>query len=247
MLTGAMNDVAAGHWCAFAIMVALFHRMKTGVGQRVHSSLAHAATFHQVPYMVGFKGRVWDEPSGPNAFGFSPLDRIYRAVNGYIYLAALREDDADRLRTIDAFRNIDFDADNDQLTRSLAEVFSSGTASEWADRVVRAGVGAHVVVDYTGFMADEAAAERGIIRSWEPATESNEVFGPSKRLSETPPLPLFPSPLPGAGAQRVLELAGMGSRYAHLRAESVVLDALDENALSAMLGRFVRGEEPAET
>lgn len=247
MLTGAMNDIASGHWCAFAIMVALFYRMKTGVGQRVHTSLAHAATFHQVPYMVGFHGRVWDEPSGPDAFGFGPLDRIYRTADGYIYLAALGRGDTDRLRTIDALRDVDFDTDDEQLTQTLAEVFRSGTASEWADRVVSAGVGAHVVLDYRGFMADEAAVERGIIRSWEPDSESTEVFGPTKRLSETPPIPLFPSPLPGAGAQQILEIAGMGTSREQLRAKSVVFDELDESALREMLGRFVRGEEPAET
>src|SRR6185503_14848446 len=43
----ALNDYGAGNWSAFAIMVALFHRLRTGQGQRVHTSLAHAGTYHQ--------------------------------------------------------------------------------------------------------------------------------------------------------------------------------------------------------
>jgi len=247
MLTGAMNDVAAGHWCAFGIMVALLHRMKTGVGQRVHASLAHAATFHQVPYMIGFEGRAWDEPSGPGSFGFGPLDRIYRTSDGFIYLAALGRGDRQRLHTIAALSAINLDADDRELTQSLCDLFTSGTTAEWEARLLGAGLAAHRVVEYEGFMADPAAARRGIIRSWKlPNGDDARIFGPSKRLSETPPIPLFPSPLPGSGGRKILEVAGLSDRYDELRERSVVFDKLDDNDLREMLGRFVRGEEPAE-
>ena len=82
-----LNDNAAGHLHAFGIILALIHRVRTGQGQEVNSALSRTATLHQLPFMVGFEGRVWDEPTGPTAPGWNALNRLYASADGWFYLA----------------------------------------------------------------------------------------------------------------------------------------------------------------
>jgi crotonobetainyl-CoA:carnitine CoA-transferase CaiB-like acyl-CoA transferase len=57
------------------------HRLRTGEGQHTDTSLGHAATYLQLPYMQTYEGKVWDEPSAPQANGWGPLQRLYRAAD----------------------------------------------------------------------------------------------------------------------------------------------------------------------
>ncbi|MBO0688839.1 MAG: CoA transferase [Candidatus Dormibacteraeota bacterium] len=52
MIFMPLNDFGSGNYSAFATMVAVYHRLRTGQAQSTHASLAHTGTFHQVPYMV---------------------------------------------------------------------------------------------------------------------------------------------------------------------------------------------------
>jgi crotonobetainyl-CoA:carnitine CoA-transferase CaiB-like acyl-CoA transferase len=70
---------------------------ETGQAQRVHTSLAAAATTLQAMYLQAYDGKAWDEPSGPDALGWGPLQRLYRASDGWL-TAALTPDEAARGR-----------------------------------------------------------------------------------------------------------------------------------------------------
>src|SRR6266699_840897 len=59
---------------------------RKGEGQRVETSLGHAATFLQLPYMQSYQGKIWDEPSGPQATGWGPLQRLYCAADTWFFL-----------------------------------------------------------------------------------------------------------------------------------------------------------------
>ncbi len=74
-------DYATGHLSAFAILLALFHRLRTGEGQHVQASLSQTGTYLQIPFMLDFEGRVWDEPRGIQARGWSlPCTAYTRAA-----------------------------------------------------------------------------------------------------------------------------------------------------------------------
>lgn len=80
-------DYATGHLSAMAILLGLFHRARTGIGQHVQSSLVQGGTHHQMPFMVAYDGKQWDEPSGFDAVGWSDDHRLFRASDGWLFAA----------------------------------------------------------------------------------------------------------------------------------------------------------------
>ena len=53
----AINDYCTGLLGAFGLGLGLLHRLRTGEGARVETSLGHAATFLQMPYMQIYRGQ----------------------------------------------------------------------------------------------------------------------------------------------------------------------------------------------
>jgi crotonobetainyl-CoA:carnitine CoA-transferase CaiB-like acyl-CoA transferase len=87
LFTIYLNDNIAGHVHALGVMLALLHRDRTGEGQMVNCSLSQVATMHQVPFMIGHAGRTSDEPTGLSARGWHALHRLYRARDGWFFVA----------------------------------------------------------------------------------------------------------------------------------------------------------------
>ena len=54
-------------------------------------TLDHAATFLQLPYLQSYAGKVWDEPSGPQATGCGPLQRLYYAADTWFFLGTVEK------------------------------------------------------------------------------------------------------------------------------------------------------------
>jgi crotonobetainyl-CoA:carnitine CoA-transferase CaiB-like acyl-CoA transferase len=218
----ALNDYGAGNYSAFGIMVALYHRMRTGEGQRVHTSLAHACTFHQLPFMIGYDGHVWDEPAGQQAVGWGPTDRIYQAMDRWFYLAAASPRDRGRLRRVRGLEDVDFDS-----VEALAQAFAREAAGEWVERLRGAGVGAHVVLKIEEVMENSIVYERGLSLVEEfPTLGAMRMIGPSGRLSVTPPRPGVPVGPPGAEARRVLTRLGLDAEFEKLVDDHIVYTEL---------------------
>src|SRR5262249_36841366 len=54
----AVNDYCTGLLGAFGLGLGLLHRLRSGAGQCVETSLGHAATFLQLPYLLSYAGKV---------------------------------------------------------------------------------------------------------------------------------------------------------------------------------------------
>jgi crotonobetainyl-CoA:carnitine CoA-transferase CaiB-like acyl-CoA transferase len=88
----AIDDYGTGLLAAFGAALALYHRLRTGRGQRVEAALAFTATLLQSPYLQDYAGKRWDEPRGQAALGTGPLQRLYRASDGWLFLGARASD-----------------------------------------------------------------------------------------------------------------------------------------------------------
>lgn len=194
-----LNDYGSGNLGAFAALLALYHRMRTGEAQHVQSSLTHSGTFLQIPFMVAFPGRKWDEPAGPAAKGWGPFDRLYPASDEWFYLCAPAG-----LNEVPELAGLD--------EHQLIETFRTRPAQVWVDRLVAAGVGAHVLVYQADLMDDPVARARGVVVEREHPGEGRiRMAGPSPRLSRTPARATPPAGRPGSDTQAVLDELGLDS------------------------------------
>jgi crotonobetainyl-CoA:carnitine CoA-transferase CaiB-like acyl-CoA transferase len=216
------NDYGSGNLAAFAVLLALYHRMRGGPGQHVQSSLAHSGTFLQIPYMVAFPGRVWDEPRGPSAKGRGPFDRLYPAADRWFYLCAPAG--------LDAVPEL-----ADLSEEGLVTIFRTAPAQSWVDRLTAAGIGAHILVDQPDLMDDEVTRTRGLsVERQHPGFGRARMSGPSRRLSLTPPRPGRPAGPPGSDTRAVLDELGFDSN--DLIGRDIARDGLPEG--TAFIGMF---------
>jgi crotonobetainyl-CoA:carnitine CoA-transferase CaiB-like acyl-CoA transferase len=95
-LTCGVADYSAAFLAAFGVTAALLARERSGRGQRVETSLAQAAMAVQSGQFIFHDGRPDLEDGGPNLLGRHPLRRAYRCQDGWIFVSAEPEWDAQR-------------------------------------------------------------------------------------------------------------------------------------------------------
>jgi crotonobetainyl-CoA:carnitine CoA-transferase CaiB-like acyl-CoA transferase len=87
-LTLAINDATAGAASVLAACLALYHRARTGEGQRVWTSLAGMSALMQCGELVRYDGRPPAIYGGRDFRGPAALDRSYQAADGWLRLQA---------------------------------------------------------------------------------------------------------------------------------------------------------------
>jgi crotonobetainyl-CoA:carnitine CoA-transferase CaiB-like acyl-CoA transferase len=220
----AINDYCTGLLGAFGLGLGLFHRLRTGEGVCVETSLGHAATYLQLPYMQTFKGKTWDEPSGTQARGWGPLQRLYRAADAWFFLGA-KATQIERLATIPGLEAV-LGLAGERLAAQLEASFRAKPADEWVRLLVEADIGAHTLGHVTQLMRDPRAVAHGLSVTRRHSDGSMiTTIGPPARLSRTPAMPGRAVSPPGGDAREVLALIGMEDKLNNLVRKRVI--ALD--------------------
>ena len=145
-----VDDVAAGELAVFGVCAALLARRRTGRGQRVCTSLAAASTFMQCGELVRYPGRPPAPVGGTDHLGGGPLDRYYRAADGWVRLAASPS-------SVPALREAGFLPGADADPAALAAAIAALTADEAVKRLTGAGVPAVVARTFEDLAADPEA------------------------------------------------------------------------------------------
>ena len=213
----APNDYATGLLGAFAVGLALFHRQRSGEGQHVHTSLVAAATVLQATLIAPEDGAV----RGPDALGWGPLQRLYRASDGWFFLGA---DDAQavRLAALDGIDGIT-GLDGRALEVALQECFAKRPAIEWVGALTAAGIGAQRLVPATALMSDPWVIAHGLSLTRPDANgDAITTIGPPFRLSRTPAVAGALVAAPGADSADVLASLGMSDRIDELVAKRAI-------------------------
>ncbi|MFM8819842.1 MAG: CoA transferase [Phenylobacterium sp.] len=83
-------DALTGYSLAFGAAVALLGVAQGRGGGSVETSLAAAATLVQLPFALSYEGLERREVSGQTAVGEGPGYRLYRARDGWVFVAACR-------------------------------------------------------------------------------------------------------------------------------------------------------------
>ena len=178
-------DNLTGQYAAIGVLLAIYHRMRTGEGQRVQACLSRTATLAQVPYMIGYEGKIWDEPAGPAATGWNMYDRIYATSDGMVYLANA---DADKLQRSGFFDGIGFSAN--EAERDLEKVFLSKTSEEWIKALCPLECDVRTLRNFgTECMEEPYAKASGLSRrAFHPGIGMLRTTACAPRLSLTPPV-----------------------------------------------------------
>jgi crotonobetainyl-CoA:carnitine CoA-transferase CaiB-like acyl-CoA transferase len=214
-------DIGTGILGAFATALALYDRQSTGRGQLAGASLAQTGTYHQALFMFDFPGYQPAEPRGYLALGEGPLQRYYRAADGWFFLAARPQD---RPVLADVTQRPDVaDLTGDALAESLEAAFASSDARAIVGRLTAGGIAAHVVVPVAELMVDPLVRSRGLSVTQEVVgAGACTMPGVSMRLSGTPARVGHPPGRPGDDAKSVLAAAGMADRLVALQRGWVV-------------------------
>jgi crotonobetainyl-CoA:carnitine CoA-transferase CaiB-like acyl-CoA transferase len=128
LFTIPINDIAAATVSVLGICLALFHRERSGAGQRMWTSLLGCSAIMQSGELVRFEGRAPAVYGGCDFSGPSVFDRFYRTTDGWLRLQA---QDAEGLRRAGLLE--DGEAD-------LAERFASMCLEEALARLASAQI-----------------------------------------------------------------------------------------------------------
>jgi crotonobetainyl-CoA:carnitine CoA-transferase CaiB-like acyl-CoA transferase len=149
---GTQPDGIAALGVGTAIALAAYVRKRGHGGQRLETTMLLSTAHALSETMVEYVGQ--EPPPGPvpDTYGYSALYRLYPALHGWVFLAALSQRDWERLtaalspyaalgddpRWSDADGRAEHDA---HLTAELAKVFLSRPAAEWERELLAVGVG----------------------------------------------------------------------------------------------------------
>ncbi len=208
-----LDDYGTGIRGAFAIGLGVYHRLKTSRGQHITLSLVETATYHSAACLVEHPGATHDEPRGIHARGTAPLQRLYRASDGWFFLGS---DSPARLRGIAELAEL-AELDATALEAALEMRLATKTVAEWTPLLLAAGIGAHRVARVEDLMQDGWARAHGlsVVQDIEGVGEMT-MPGVAARLSRTPLRIGTPVRPPGADAPEILAGVGLGQRLDEL-------------------------------
>ncbi len=194
----AVADVLAAHWLLSGILAALFHRERTGEGQRVSVALQDALVASLVNQaQSALLTGVAPRPMGSAHPNIVPY-QAFRARDGWLVLAA--GNDAQYRAACDALGLGELGSDprfadnpgrvahREELVGLLAARFATDDVAAWCERLRARDVPAGPVRDLGAVLADPQIRGRGMVRTLEHASLGPfETVASPLRLERTPP------------------------------------------------------------
>ncbi|MBF0817075.1 CoA transferase [Microbacterium paludicola] len=209
-------DLGSGLFCAVGILAALIERERSGVGQRIETSLFESALAMSVWESTEF----WSTGESPRPLGsanrMSAPYQALRTADGYLTIGANNEKLWRRLcevigapELITDARYLDNNARMDhrvELADDLERLLATATTDDWVARLLAAGVPAGPIRDYRQVLTDDPHVKaREMIATVEhPVEGTTNVLASPIRLSRTPAAVRTPPPLLGEHDAEVL-------------------------------------------
>jgi crotonobetainyl-CoA:carnitine CoA-transferase CaiB-like acyl-CoA transferase len=239
----SIGDTGNGFLWAAAVIQALYHRDRTGEGQKVDTAIVNAHLLNASMTWIAANGSSDGERPRLDglALGWGPLYRLYETVDGWICVAAVSEDDwvnlcraigRAELATDDRFASRpDRDRNRDQLADLLASEFSARAVEEVFSTLDEAGVPCEISSpDFVlRLFEDPGNYERQRLTTFnDPLGGKTTALGLLVDLSKTPGRIWGPPLVVGDHTREILaELGYPGAEIDRMCATGVALDARD--------------------
>jgi len=209
LFTIPVNDIAAATLSALGVCLALFHRLRTGHGQRVWTSLTGCAAIMQSGELVRFAGRPPAVRGGRDCAGPSALDRFYRTADGRLRLQAR---DTDRLRAAGILPTEVIPRNDTELSDTLARTLAALSLSDALERLTAAGIPAAPARTPAQLAEDPALGELQLFATHYLQDGSPYLAAQRyARFSRTEEQAIFEAPGLGEHSREVLAEAGLSA------------------------------------
>jgi crotonobetainyl-CoA:carnitine CoA-transferase CaiB-like acyl-CoA transferase len=212
-------DINAGLLATIAVLGAYAHKLKTGEGQVVDTSLLEAALqqtyWHSAIY---FATGISPKPTGSAHVLTAPY-QAFHAADGYINIGGANQNNWESL--CDALGHPEWKADaryatNDDRMKNLASlveamnaVLGTKTRAEWFEILDAAGVPAGPVNDMGEALSHpQVLARKMVVEVEHPVNGRYKALGCPIHLSKTPATVDHPAPLLGEHTRLILREAG---------------------------------------
>ena len=218
-LGAPVTDITAGILGAMGVLAAYTSRLKTGVGQKVDTSLYEAGIIHT--YWQSAICFATGRSPGPMGSAH-PLNAPYQAyptADGWITIGAANQGNWTRLLDVLERPDIGLDArfaDNagrmanlPELEHVLSQIFRKRKSSDWLIRLDQAGVPAGQVRSVGEMHADQQTQAREmVVETQHPIAGTVTTIGTPVKFSATPGGVKAPAPLYGQHTRVVLQILG---------------------------------------
>ncbi len=144
-------DPSAAVASATALLMALYHRARTGEAQALETSMLASNAYALSADYVDYEGRPERERADAELLGLGALYRLYSTREGWVFLASPTQRQferfckaAGRRRWLRDSRFADAEArrhNDGELAKLLTELFARRSADEWEAELAKRGVG----------------------------------------------------------------------------------------------------------
>jgi crotonobetainyl-CoA:carnitine CoA-transferase CaiB-like acyl-CoA transferase len=214
-----ITDITAGILGAMGVVAAYTHRLKTGEGQRVDTSLLEAGIVH-----TGWQTAIaLATGTSPGPLGSAhPLSAPYQAIqtgDGWINIGAANQ--ANWLRLVEVISEPELASDPrfkdnaarmqnlPPLVERLTQHFRTATTAEWIERLERAGVPAGPVLSIDEMLTDPQVNAREMVVEVEHARLGPvKTLGAPVKLSATPARVARAAPVLGQHTREIMKEYG---------------------------------------
>jgi crotonobetainyl-CoA:carnitine CoA-transferase CaiB-like acyl-CoA transferase len=214
-----LTDITAGILGAMGILAAYTHRLKTGQGQKVDSSLFEAGIVQT--YWQSAICLATGEAPGPMGSAH-PLNAPYQAfetADGWLNIGAANQKnwllmlqalEAPELADDSRFAtNFERRTNLDELDAALAPLFRTRRTANWLERFEAVGVPAGPVLDIAQMQRDPQTLARDMVVEVEHSRVGPvKTLGLPVKFSETPGAVLHGAPVFGEHTREILAEAG---------------------------------------
>lgn len=216
-----VSDITAGILAAMGVCAAYAHKLKTGEGQRVDTSLFEAAITHT--YWQSAITFATGQPPGPmgSAHPLNAPYQAFRTKDGWINVGAANQSnwlrlldvlEAPELAEDERFReNAGRMAHLGELVHELERHFRTRTTEDWQSRMEEIGLPAGPVLDIAEMHADPQTLAREMVTEVEHARIGTvKTIGLPVKFSATPGSVAMGAPVYGQHTREVLVQHGYG-------------------------------------
>jgi crotonobetainyl-CoA:carnitine CoA-transferase CaiB-like acyl-CoA transferase len=230
----AIADISGGMFAAFGIMLALYHRQNTGIGQWVDTSLLDS----QIAWLTYRAGEFFASGKIPEKVGSGhPMIvpyQAFKAKDEYINIAVGNDQLWKRFCKVINMENIMDDPkfatnakrveNRKELIGILSKVIETKTGAEWLKLLEDAGIPAGPIYTLDKLFSDPQVLHRKmVVELQHPKAGKIKVTGVPVKLSESPGEIISPPPLLGQHNKEVLKNLGYSvEEIEKLIAEKVV-------------------------